>query len=153
MLTKTSQSAVKALVFMVLEGSAEPVSPRQMADSIGESPSYMAKITQMLVKAGILRAYRGVSGGVTLLRDPKLVTLLDIVEACQGKILGNYCRDSDGMEEVCGYHQAMLELHQETTSVLSRWTLAELAARPAISSSFCEETSCHMAHVCEKVKV
>lgn len=131
MLTQTSESAIRALIFLVLYGDKEPMPPREIAERIGASPSYMAKITRMLVKSNILRSHRGALGGVSLSRNPEEITLLDVVEACQGLIVGNYCQSIVGhTEPVCAFHQAMVEVHQATVGVLSRWTVADLAARP-----------------------
>ncbi len=128
MLTQTSESALKALVYLVLHGGSEPMPPREIAERVGASPTYMAKITRMLVKANILRSHRGALGGVSLSRDPKSISLLEIVEACQGLIVGNYCHGmKDHIEPVCAFHTAMFEVHQSMVSVLTRWTLADLS--------------------------
>jgi len=131
MLTQTSETAIKALIYLALYATEEPIPPREIAEKIDASPTYMAKITRMLVKANILRSQRGSLGGVKFSRDPDSVTLLNVVEACQGLMIGNYC---DAMTEhpdpVCAFHQAMMEIHQATTSVLVRWTIGDLARRP-----------------------
>ena len=130
MLTQTSESAIRALIFLVLAKAKEPLPPREIAERIGASPSYMAKITRMLVKSNILRSHRGALGGVSLSRAPEDITLLDVVESCQGLIVGNYCTSIEGHQDpVCAFHQAMVEVHQTTIAVLSKWTIADLAAR------------------------
>ena len=132
MLTQTSESAIKCLIYLVHYGGSEPVPPRQIAEHINASPSYMAKITRMLVKTNILRSHRGSLGGVSLSRPPEAITLLDVVEACQGLLVGNYCESiRDHQMPVCAFHSAMVEVHEATTSVLKRWNLAMLSACPA----------------------
>jgi Rrf2 family protein len=130
MLTKTSISAIRALTFLGLRATAEPTSPKYMAEQLGESPTYLAKVTRYLVKAGILRAHRGVGGGVTLSRPPGQITLLAIVEACQGTILGDFCEEAEDLAKTCAFHQAAAELHRAIVEVLSRWTLARMIAEP-----------------------
>jgi len=148
MLTQTSEIAVKILIFLAVHQKGEPVSPRFLAERLGESPSYMAKITGMLVKAGILRGHRGISGGVTLIRDPQNVSLLDIVEACQGKILGDYCQEVSDMRKACNFHKAMHELHHSITTVLSHWTLEQLAKKPIPVGAVNGDGFCRMSGVC-----
>ena len=135
MLNKTSLSAIRALTYLGLHGSDGPVSPRQIAGQLGESPTYLAKVARHLAKAGILRTYRGATGGVTLNRPPETVTLLAIVEACQGTILKNFCTETDELASTCAFHQAAAELHQAIVGVLSRWTLAQLIERPRPTGS------------------
>jgi DNA-binding IscR family transcriptional regulator len=89
----------------------------------------MAKVVRHMVKSGILEAERGVKGGVRLARRPEEVTLLAIVEACQGTIVGDYCRSAGPRNTYCSFHLAALELHGAITDVLEKWTLARLLER------------------------
>lgn len=130
MLTKTSLLAVRALLWLAQHGRDASFSPRRMAEALGASPTYLAKVLRLLVKTGILRAERGVKGGVRLNRLPGQITLLAIIEACQGALLGDYCEPGCDIGEVCSFHQAAEELHHAVTGVLSRWTLAQLVERP-----------------------
>jgi Rrf2 family protein len=130
-LTQTSEIGVNALIFLGLRGmDKDPVTPRQVADFIGTSPTYTAKVCGQLVKADILRSQRGALGGVLLARKPAELNLLEIVEACQGKILPDYCQAVEDKRRVCAYHAAMVELHTAITGVLKQWTLQDLMARP-----------------------
>jgi Rrf2 family protein len=129
MLTKTSISAIRALIYLGRNGDAV-TPPRTIADTLGESPSYLAKVLGQLVKAGILRAARGTKGGVQLNRLPSRISLLSIVEACQGIISGNYCPAGIDLRSTCAYHQAAVELQEAIVAVLSRWNLAHLIERP-----------------------
>lgn len=117
-------------MFLALDEGDEPVSPREMAERLKLSPTYLSKINQRLVHVNILRAHQGAHGGVSLRRDPKDITLLEILEACQGQMLANYCEGNLVLESVCAFHHAMHDLHLAVTESLSRWSLADLAARP-----------------------
>jgi Rrf2 family protein len=130
MFTKTTRSAIRMATHLGMVGSSEPVSPRALAEQLGESPTYLAKVARHLVKAGILRAHRGVAGGVVLGRNPRDITLLAIVEACQGTILGDFCEEADDLAKTCAFHQACAELHESIVGVLSKWTLAQFIERP-----------------------
>lgn len=130
MLTQTTISGVRLLIFLGHQTSGIPVSPRHMAEQLGESPTYLAKVARLLVRTGILRAHRGVAGGMQLARPPQDITLLAIVEACQGTLLGDYCSNVEDAKAGCAFHQAGWELHQAIDGVLSHWTLAALLARP-----------------------
>ncbi len=130
MLGKTTLSAIRALLFISQQQSTGCLSPRHIAAALGESPTYLAKVLRHLVKAGILRAEKGATGGVRLAMDPRDVTLLDIVEACQGTLVGSYCQAGITDVSVCSFHQAALDLHNAITGVLSKWTLAALLTTP-----------------------
>jgi Rrf2 family protein len=132
MLTRTTETAIRALLVLGLEGAAGPTPPRRLAERLDCSPSYLAKILGMLVKARLLRSFRGARGGVRLARPAEEITLLAVVEACQGMLTADYCRPVDlPGYPVCAFHQAMADVHRATVAALTRCTLADLLARPA----------------------
>ena len=152
MLTKTTETGIGALIYLALRKNPAPVTPRRIAAALEVSPTYLAKISNMLVKAGILRSHRGAQGGITLGRAPEEITLLEIVAACQGQVIGSYCQDLEDLEGVCAFHRAMKEIHDLTVKILSRWTLAALIARPGPLSKEAEKT-CKMRVVSRKLKI
>jgi Rrf2 family nitric oxide-sensitive transcriptional repressor len=131
MLSKTTVSALRALIYLAGREDQACLSPRRIAEALNESPTYLAKSLRHLVKTGILRAEKGVHGGVRLGRQPATVTLLAIVEACQGAIAGDFCQASWASCSSCGFHNAALDLHNAITGALSRWTLDQFIAVPA----------------------
>lgn len=131
MLTQTSELAIKTLIFLAVQGHGKPLSPRRIALSMDCSPSYLAKTVGLLVKTGLLRSVRGSAGGVLLARDPHEISLLDVVEACQGLITAQYCDQPDQTIDVCAFHRAMAELHEAVIGTLTDWTLEDLLQRPA----------------------
>lgn len=130
MLTKTTETGIQALVYLARADAGSPISPRAVARALGVSPSYLAKIMALLVRADILQAHRGVKGGVTFARDAKTISLLDVVQPLQGIVHGRYCHETSGKMPVCAFHSAMQELHDATVAILSRWKLRDLVLRP-----------------------
>jgi len=144
MLTKTSLLGIRILVLLGQSPPRTCLPPRQLAEALGESPTYSSKVCRMLVRAGILRALKGIKGGVWLNRQAAEVSLLAVVEACQGAIAGDYCNGDIDLAEVCAFHKAALELYEAVKAVLSRWTLADLLARPHPAGETGEAASCVM---------
>jgi len=104
------------------------------------SPSFVAKIFPKLEKAGIVRASEGVRGGYRLAVAPSEVTVLDVVDAIEGKKPLFDCREIRGRcalflgrapawstNGVCAIHAVMLRADQSMRSELGRTTLADLA--------------------------
>lgn len=144
MITKTSLLAIRALVCVAEAQQGVVASPRSIAARLGESPAYMAKVLRSLVKAGILRAEHGRNGGVLLNRRPSDVTLLAIVEACQGAIAGSYCQGIADLRMACAFHRATVELQHSIVKILSRWNLEQLAASPRPDKGLSGEVHCMM---------
>jgi Rrf2 family protein len=151
MLTQTAELGIQIMLYLALHGGSEPVPPRRIAGPSGASPTYAAKVTSLLVKAGLLRAQRGAHGGVMLARGPADITLLEVVEACQGVILADYCQPHENLKQVCGYHHAMHDLHEALTGVLRRWTLADIAKRPCPHEALRGKVDCKLQWL-EKVR-
>lgn len=152
MLTKTSELALKALLVVGLEGQGKLMGPKELAEKMECSLSYLAKILGTLVKARILQSVRGSNGGILLARAPGDITLLDVVEACQGVLTANYCQTvSDKKLPVCGFHEAMAEVYESTARTLQGWTLARLMKRPTAQFPVEGPIRCKMAFCgCEK---
>lgn len=94
--------------------------------------SFAAKIFQSLVRAGLVRSNRGTGGGFTLARDPEQVTVLDVIEAIEGKIAFQRCLteptqcNHQGGCALCGLFE---QAQDRVKEVFSRTTLADLARR------------------------
>jgi Rrf2 family protein len=144
MLGKTSLSALRSLLLLAHQDRDACWSPRRLAEALGESPTYLAKVTRHMVKAGILEAEKGVKGGVRLRRLPQEISLLAVVEACQGAIVGDYCKSARPEVSHCNFHRAALELQLAITTVLGRWTLADLLQKPYSSGNLAGGVTCLM---------
>jgi len=142
MLTRTSVTAVRLLLHLDREAPGEFASLKEISSKLEESPTYLAKIARHLVRAGILRAQRGKTGGVIVNRPSDAITLLAIVEACQGAILGNFCQETDRLSDTCALHQAGAELHDAIIGVLGHWTLADFSRQPRPAREFRDKVRC-----------
>lgn len=149
MLSQTTITALQSLLYMMLHADEAPHAPAQIATQLGASTMYLGKIHTQLVKANILRAQRGAHGGVTLARPPQSITLLEVVEACEGRILGAYCQPHDDTSVVCGFHAAMHDVQKTLLDTLSRWTLEDLRKKPRPDASICDAVHCRMAAACK----
>jgi Rrf2 family protein len=80
-----------ALIAQAPSGMA--VSRRVLAEHYGLPEPYLAKPLTALVRAGVLTATPGPSGGFRLARQPKDITALDIVEAVEGSSAPFICQE------------------------------------------------------------
>ncbi len=153
MLNKTTETALMALLYLVLDGEDRPVSPRMIAERLAVSQTYLAKTFNSLRRAGILHAHRGAQGGVTLDRPAGQITLLEIVVACQELPMLDPHTPPDPMATRCNFHQAMTDLSRMMEGVLSGWTLADLAKDPCPAHRPADSEYCRTAAMCPKRKI
>lgn len=132
LITKTTELGLQCVLFLAQQPQGRLVNPQEVADRLQESATYMAKVFRQLAQAGIIRSHRGAAGGFELARQPAQITLLAVVEACQGTIQGNYCAEvpAEQVPLMCGWHQAMHELRESCRQVLDRWTIAKILENP-----------------------
>ena len=142
MIAKTSISALRALMYLARRGQNVCIPPRKIAEELKESPTCLAKVTRLLVKDGFLCVEMGSKGGVQLARPPSDITLLAVVEACQGTLVGDYCRPDCDLNTVCAYHRAAAKLQKAMSGVLSRRNLAQMLERPASEKKRSSELPC-----------
>jgi Rrf2 family protein len=95
-ITRQADYAVRAVLHLARLGNNERAATSTVAKEQNIPPSFLAKIISQLSIAGLLHTSRGARGGVTLARDPKDISLLEVVEAIDGPIQLNECVGSDG---------------------------------------------------------
>lgn len=111
-----------------------------MIDSVsrdeGIPKSFLAKIFQDLAKAGLLRSQRGAGGGFSLSRPADQITVLEVIEAIDGKIALQRCLgevpDCERMEG-CALCSLLEQAQDRLKEVFAQTTLAQLALRPVAS--------------------
>ncbi len=94
--------------------------------------SFLGKIFQALARASIVRSHRGAGGGFSLARSPDAITMLQVVEAVEGKIALYECiadpgRCPDERRSVCNVRPILYEAIRSLESVFGRYTIADLA--------------------------
>jgi len=107
-------------------GASTPVSLHSIAEAEGISRKYLERIFTPLKKAGIVTGNRGPDGGYALLREPKDVTVYEIVTALEGPVVTAECgRHSDmcARSKTCVSRVLWKELQDITVSFLKAKTL------------------------------
>jgi Rrf2 family protein len=90
-ITRQADYAVRAVLYLARMNGNQRAATSQVAKEQHIPPSFLAKIISQLSIAGLLHTSRGARGGVTLARDPKDVSLLEVIEAIDGPIMLNEC--------------------------------------------------------------
>lgn len=94
------------------------------------SPNYLVQILNELRTAGIVESRRGKNGGYILTRDPKDVTLADIVHATEGAFLQLNSSEGEGEsgELIAGIWQDVFE---KVEAELRSRRLSDMDGEPA----------------------
>jgi Rrf2 family protein len=133
-ITRQADYAVRAVLYLALQENDERAATSTIAEEQNIPPSFLAKIVSQLSIAGLLHTSRGARGGVTLAREPKDITLLEVVEAIDGPIQLNECVGEGG---TCSFHgecplrPAWCEVQDELVARLRATNFRDLIAQPA----------------------
>jgi Rrf2 family protein len=114
-ITRQADYAIRAVRYLAKQGSSQRVATSIVAREMKIPASFLAKIISQLSIAGLLNTSRGARGGVSLAREPKDISVLDVVEAIDGPILLNECvgtRKPCTFEDDCLVHPIWLEVQE-----------------------------------------
>jgi len=133
-ITRQADYAVRAVLHLAKLKSGERAATSSVAKEQRIPPSFLAKIISQLSIAGFLHTSRGARGGVTLARDPKDITLLEVVEAIDGPIQLNECVTEGGVcsfNDNCPIRSVWCEAQDELVARLKHTDFAQLLAKSA----------------------
>jgi len=129
-LSRTSQYAIQALIFVATRPRGEPVLNRTMAEYLRVPPAYLAKILQQLCRAGLLHSARGRQGGFFLEAGGEKTDLMSVIALVEGAgfvedcVLGlKVCED----RTACPLHFRWRPIKDRIVAILKEQTLESLA--------------------------
>lgn len=128
LIRRQTDYALRALVY--LAGRVGMVtSAGEIAASEDIPLEFLLKIFQKFVKSGLVTSHRGAQGGFALAKDPRDVTVLEVVETMQGKLAMNRCllgKDGCPRAPRCPLKKSWLDMEQELADYMAGITLQNL---------------------------
>ena len=94
-ITRAGEYGVLGMINLARQTPGQTAMIEEVSQAERIPKSFLAKIFQHLVKAGLVRSVRGAGGGFALARDPDKITVLDIIEAIEGKITLQRCQQEE----------------------------------------------------------
>lgn len=127
-ITRQADYAVRC-VFYLSQKLNEVTMIDEIAKKMSTPRSFLAKILQRLVKAGVVKSFRGVKGGFQLAKKPSEISLLEVVEAIDGVLGMNICavdKKRCSLSGTCCIHPVWVDLKKEVEKRLKKKTFAQL---------------------------
>jgi Rrf2 family protein len=147
-LSRTSQYALQALVFLAMQPVGKPILNREIANQLGVPTAYLAKIMQDLAKAKLVRSFRGQRGGFCLKDGAERVSLGEIISLTEGREFAYSCmlgmKDCAG-DTPCPVHCEWVPIRQAILKLLGESRLNLLAA--GVRSGRCRLADVHLAAI------
>ena len=138
MLSQTVEYALRAVVYLA-DQSPDARTTGQIAEATRVPPAYMSKVLQGLCRASILRSQRGIGGGMSMVKTPEEVTILDVVNAVEplGRIETCPLGLSAHGVRLCALHRRLDNALATVEDAFRNTTLAEVLADPNPSVPLC----------------
>lgn len=80
-IVKGSSLAFHALAYMARRPQGQSLGAGELAQAVGASPSYLAKLLQKLSRAALVTSRRGFGGGFSLARPPSEISMAAVILA------------------------------------------------------------------------
>ena len=92
-LSTKGRYATRILLYMAGVKGTQPLRKQEIAEAEDISADYVEQILTKLKAAGLVGSRRGRCGGFVLDRDPDRITVVDVVEATEGRISLAPCKE------------------------------------------------------------
>jgi Rrf2 family protein len=143
-LTTKSRYGVRGVFDIAYHAAGRPAQIKNISERQRVSPRYLELIFLKLKAAGIIGSKRGPKGGYFLLKEPKDITIYDIVASAEGPIELVFCvsDNADGehcdaprceMQDRCAASPIWKEIGERIADVFNRTTIADLCKRAEAS--------------------
>jgi len=86
LISTRSRYGLKLMYELALRFGAQPVFLKDIASAHSISEKYLSKLVIPLRGAGLVSSFRGAHGGYALAREPRAITVREIVQVLEGKL-------------------------------------------------------------------
>ncbi len=137
MLSSSCKYGIRSLIYLsknpLINGK---IGIKKISEDLNLPTPFMGKILQKLVKEKILASSKGPHGGFSLLKDPRNITLLDIVNTIDGEGFFKNCVMHNGLcviaetkRKQCTIHEEYYKTREDLKKLFSNMTIYDLAIK------------------------
>ncbi|MFN0019577.1 MAG: RrF2 family transcriptional regulator [Pirellulaceae bacterium] len=139
MFSQTVEYSLRAVCFLASQ-APEARTTEEVATATKVPRAYLSKVLQALGRAGLVHSQRGLGGGMTLTKEPKDLTILEVVNAVEPIQRIKTCPlglSSHGVR-LCPLHRRLDNALAMVEKAFAGTTLAEVLAEPTKSVPLCD---------------
>ncbi|MGY8767925.1 MAG: RrF2 family transcriptional regulator [Pirellulales bacterium] len=134
MFSQTVEYALRAVCHLAIK-APKSCTTEEIAKVTKVPSAYLSKVLQGLARTGIVKSQRGIGGGISLVKTPEELTILEVVDAVHPIQRITTCPlglKSHG-EQLCPLHKRVDDALAGVQEAFSKTTLAEVLAEPTTS--------------------
>ncbi len=119
-MTRGGEYGLRGMLYLAQQGADTVSMVSAIADAQDIPAQFLAKIFQMLARAGLVKSRRGVKGGFSLMRPASEITVHDVIEAIDGPMRVHH-------DTAAPLRGVLEEARAQMTRVLSQANFGDLA--------------------------
>lgn len=120
--------ATRIMVYLALCDPEVPARKQEIARAEGIPTDYVEQILTRLRTAGLVKSQRGAGGGFQLLRDPRNITVADVIRVTEGPLSLVACIDEGCNRSAnCVTRSLWMEANDALVEIFSNKTIDSLA--------------------------
>jgi Rrf2 family nitric oxide-sensitive transcriptional repressor len=139
MISQTAEYALRAIVFLA-DHPEEATTAEAIAEGTKVPVGYLAKIMQGMSKAGLVTSQRGLYGGFKLVKEPKQLTVYEVVQAVDPIARITTC--PLGLEghgnKLCPLHRGLDNAMGAMEMAFKKMSIHHLLNQPKTNRPLCE---------------
>jgi Rrf2 family protein len=134
MLSSSSKYGIRAVTYIASQSrNNSKIGIKKISEDLDLPTPFLAKILQLLAKQKILSSSKGPHGGFSLFRDPKKITLIDIITTIDGNdifdkcVIHNMpCKCVDNKKFQCPVHDDYIKVRNSMVKLFTNKTIYSL---------------------------
>jgi len=133
-ISKKGEYGIRALCHLAERHGQGVVQIREIADLESIPWKFLEGILLQMKSAGWVRSRRGIEGGYALAREPKAITLAEVIRLLDGPLapMGSAAELRDLMQRNprhAGFYEILMDVRDSAAAILDRTTLADVVER------------------------
>ncbi len=129
MLTRAGDYALRSMVYLAKQPEGKITILSEIAEKQDVPKNFLAKILQVLTRAGLVKSHQGVNGGYSIEIPLDSIDLKKVIETVEGPIFLNRCLIREGecdRDSFCPIHDVWVEAQSKLMEVLTNTTLEDV---------------------------
>ena len=129
-LNNTSQYAIRIMTFIAKNDTGKLFNAKVISNKLSIPYKYLTKIMTQLVDANIIKSIRGREGGYSIVKEPSLIKIVDILEAVKECLHDTNCLLGIGAcneQKKCALHDNWKEPKKSMISMFKNTTLEDIS--------------------------
>ncbi len=127
-LSTKGRYGVKAMVDLAINSANGPVNIKSIAERQNISEYYLEQLFSQLRKANVISSIRGATGGYTLAKEPKDITVKEIIDVVEGPVGISNCIEGENCSnmDLCATRLLWLKISESINSVMENTSLEDI---------------------------